>query len=71
MKQAAVADGERHLTPEDLAERFGVPVKTVYDWNSKGTGPRYMKIGRHARYRPADVRAWEIAQYTDGGGEAA
>lgn len=71
MNQAAVADSERHLTPEDLAERFGVPVKTIYDWNSKGTGPRYMKIGRHARYRPADVRAWEITQYADGGGEAA
>ncbi|MEU4823103.1 helix-turn-helix domain-containing protein [Actinomadura sp. NPDC023710] len=71
MEQAAVADGERHLTPEDLSGRFGVPVKTVYDWNSKGTGPRYMKIGRHARYRLADVIAWENDRYAETGGAAA
>ncbi len=49
----------RHLTVEDLAERLGVTPKTVYDWNFKGTGPRYMKIGVHARYALADVVAWE------------
>lgn len=50
---------ERHLTPVDLAERFGVPVKTIYTWNSNGTGPRFMSIGRHTRYRLADVIDWE------------
>ncbi|GAA4098806.1 helix-turn-helix domain-containing protein [Actinomadura miaoliensis] len=62
---------EKHLSIEDLAERYGVPVKTVYDWNSKGTGPRYMKIGRHVRYKLADVITWENARYADNGGEAA
>lgn len=55
--------GERHLSPEDLAEREGVPVATVYQWNRLKTGPRYMRIGRHARYRLADVIAWEDAKY--------
>lgn len=59
------------MTVADLAERFGVPPKTVYDWNSKGTGPRFMKIGRHARYKLADVIAWENARYTETGGTAA
>jgi predicted DNA-binding transcriptional regulator AlpA len=36
-----------------------VPLATVYDWNSKGTGPRYFKAGRHVRYRLADVERWE------------
>lgn len=49
----------KHLTVVDLAEREGVPVATVYGWNSKGCGPPYMKIGRHVRYRLADVIAWE------------
>jgi len=62
---------EKHLTPEDLAERMGVPVKTVYAWNSDGTGPRRMKIGRHVRYRLADVIAWENEQYAETGGTAA
>ncbi len=56
---------DRHLSPEDLADREGVPVATVYQWNRLGTGPRYMRIGGHARYRLADVIAWENARYTD------
>src|SRR5690606_9534282 len=43
---AAVAE-EAHLTIEQLAEREGVAVGTVYGWNSKGGGPRYIKIGKH------------------------
>ncbi|MDL4772917.1 helix-turn-helix transcriptional regulator [Actinomadura xylanilytica] len=62
---------EKHLTPQDLAERENVPLKTVYDWNSKGTGPRYLKVGRGARYRLADVIAWENTRYADQGGTAA
>jgi len=62
---------EKHLTPGDLAEREGVPLKTVYQWNSKGTGPRYMKIGRHVRYRLADVIAWENERYAENRGSAA
>lgn len=50
---------ERHLSVKDLAEREGVPVQTVYTWNSRGTGPRYMSLGKHVRYRMADVITWE------------
>ncbi|MFI7044754.1 helix-turn-helix transcriptional regulator [Streptosporangium sandarakinum] len=63
--EAASAD-EKHLTPEELAEREGVSLQTVYFWNRTGTGPRYMKIGRHCRYRSADVIAWENEQYVGG-----
>ncbi|MFC6370500.1 helix-turn-helix transcriptional regulator [Nonomuraea thailandensis] len=55
----------KHLTPEDLAERMGVPVMTVYAWNSRGGGPRYMKIGKHVRYKLADVEAWENRHYVE------
>jgi len=47
------------MSPEELARREGVPVQTVYGWNKTRTGPRFMKIGRHVRYRVADVIAWE------------
>lgn len=52
-------DKERHLTVEELARRVGVSTHTVYRWNSRGGGPPYMKLGRHARYRLTDVIAWE------------
>jgi predicted DNA-binding transcriptional regulator AlpA len=46
-----------------------LPLATVYQWNSRRDGPPYMKIGRHVRYRLADVEAWEKSRLT--GGEAA
>lgn len=50
---------DQHLSPADLAAREGVPLATIYDWNSKGTGPKYFRAGRHARYRLIDVLKWE------------
>ena len=55
------------LGPKELAAEFGVPVTTVYQWNSKLTGPRAAHIGRHVRYRRADVEAWIAEQYRDAG----
>ena len=45
-------------TVEELAEHVGVPVKTVYEWNSKGTGPKVLKVGRYVRFRWDDIEAW-------------
>lgn len=56
---------EKHLDIEALAEREGVPKRTVERWNSRGGGPRYMKIGRHVRYRLNDVIEWENSRYVD------
>ena len=47
----------RHLTVEDLAERESVSIETVYEWNKRRTGPRYMKIGRYVRFSEPDVIA--------------
>jgi excisionase family DNA binding protein len=46
------------LSPEGLAELLGVSVATCYAWRYKGTGPRSIKVGKHLRYRRADVDAW-------------
>ena len=56
---------ERHLSPEELARREGVPLATVYKWNSENTGPRRLKIGKHVRYRLSDVEAWEAQHLSD------
>jgi excisionase family DNA binding protein len=42
----------------ELAEYLGVPLATVYRWNYLGTGPQRLVIGRHVRYRRADVERW-------------
>lgn len=48
----------RLLTSEDLAEYLGVPVATIYKWRERGGGPPGIRVGRHTRYDPADVRRW-------------
>jgi excisionase family DNA binding protein len=53
-----VSDVEKLLTLQQLAELLGVPEATVYQWRSKGYGPRGLRVGKHVRYRPSDVEKW-------------
>jgi hypothetical protein len=55
------AEREQLLTNEELAERANVTIATVRGWRYHGNGPRALKLGRHVRYRLADVLAWEEA----------
>jgi predicted DNA-binding transcriptional regulator AlpA len=56
---------ERWLSRQELADRYGLPVKTLAQWASKGTGPRYARMGRHVRYRLSDVIDWETKRVDD------
>ncbi|WP_423793504.1 helix-turn-helix transcriptional regulator [Mycobacterium nebraskense] len=56
---------DRWLSRQELADRYGLPVKTPAGWASKGKGPRYAKFGKHVRYRLSDVLAWERQQFAD------
>lgn len=51
----------RHLTTGELAERLGggLSPETVKRWRRTGDGPKFIRVGRHVRYRLADVEAWE------------
>lgn len=59
------APADRLLSTEALAEYLGVPIKTVYTWNSEGSGPRRIRVGKHVRYRRSDVDAWLDARAID------
>ena len=48
----------RLLTINEVAELLGVPVATIYRWRHVGDGPPGYRIGRHVRYRRADVETW-------------
>lgn len=50
--------GRPLATPREIADYCGVPLQTVYKWSSAGTGPRFMKVGRHLRARWTDVEKW-------------
>ncbi|MCZ7532822.1 MAG: helix-turn-helix domain-containing protein [Acidimicrobiia bacterium] len=49
---------DKLLTVKDLAEYLGVPVATIYAWRSHREGPPGFRVGRHVRYRWADVERW-------------
>lgn len=51
-------NAQQFLSPEGLAEYLGLPLGTIYTWRQRGTGPRGIKVGRHVRYRRADVERW-------------
>lgn len=53
---------DRLLTAQEVADFLGVPVATLYSWRHKHEGPRGFRVGRHVRYRAADVEAWLEAQ---------
>ena len=59
-----MSETDQLMTLDDVAEYLKVAKATLYSWRCKNentgpeTGPRAIKIGRHVRYRPADVEAW-------------
>ncbi len=53
---------DRLWTIRDVAQYLGVPVQTLYQWRSRGYGPKGVRIGRHVRYRSDDVRSWVADQ---------
>lgn len=48
----------------ELASYLGVPVSTIYDWRTRGQGPRAHRFGKHLKFALSDVQAW-IAEQRD------
>lgn len=62
--------GVKHLTEEELADRWGVEPVVVARKRKSGTGPKYLLVtkGRTKqtiRYRLADVEAYEESLAVD------
>jgi len=49
-------------TPETLATYLGVPLSTIYSWNSSCYGPPLVKLGNLVRYTYEDVEIWLARQ---------
>jgi excisionase family DNA binding protein len=53
------------LTVEDLADYLGVSIATLYQWRHRQQGPTGFRVGRHVRYRWADLQEWIEDQLQD------
>lgn len=51
-KQAAL------ISDQEVAERLGVSPWTLRAWRSQRVGPRWIKVGSLARYRPEDIEGY-------------
>lgn len=50
---------DRLWTSEDVCRYLNLKSKRLLDqWAYLGKGPSYIKVGKHRRYRPADVEEW-------------
>jgi len=55
---AGLLDRDGLISPPELAAFLSIPPATLRQWRYLGVGPRSLRVGRHARYDPADVRRW-------------
>lgn len=49
---------QKLMTINDVAEYLGIPRNTLYQWRTKGYGPRGVRMGKYVRYRPDDIETW-------------
>jgi len=57
--------GDRLLSVDELADYLEVPVKTIYTWRHRNTGPKGFRVGKHLRFRWRDVQAWVSERIAD------
>lgn len=50
--------GNKLMDQHEVAEYLGISAKTLEYYRWKKVGPRYLKIGKLARYRKCDVVAY-------------
>ena len=48
----------QYMTTEEVAEYLSIPLNTIYQWRTRGSGPRASRVGRHLRWVRADVDRW-------------
>lgn len=46
------------LDQRQVATLLGVSTKALERWRLVGKGPKWLRCGRLARYRPEDLEAW-------------
>jgi excisionase family DNA binding protein len=56
---------DRLLTPEQVAEKLGVKLCTIYQWTHEGYIP-YVKLGRLVRFDLKAIEKWIAEKSTQG-----
>ena len=56
-----MSETKRFLTPAEVSARYdgGISVRTLANWRSAGTGPKFTKLGGAVRYPIEEIVKWE------------
>ena len=57
------------FTEHELAERWGMSIRTLQDWRRKGIGIAYLKLNSAIRYPYEAVEKYEAENMKNVGGE--
>jgi predicted DNA-binding transcriptional regulator AlpA len=49
---------DRLLDTDEVAEYLGIPPNSLKMWRYRRTGPPWLKLGRHVRYRLTAIEQW-------------
>jgi hypothetical protein len=66
-RAARAARGSPFLSPQQAAHFLGLSVRTLQEYRSAGSGPRYRRHSRHIRYHIDDLERWsrQVAEAGD------
>jgi len=60
LMKTTVPQGQRRVLNEhELAERWGISIKTLQRWRCMALGPRFLKLGNRVGYRLEDIEQYE------------
>ena len=68
-RAARARGGTPFLSPEQAAFYLSLSVRTLQEYRSAGTGPRFRRHSRHVRYHIDDLDAWSKRLGEAGGDE--
>lgn len=58
VKPQGVQDGPEFMRPAEVSAALGIPLSTLANMRTGGTGPAFSKQGKSVFYRREDVRKW-------------
>lgn len=56
---------DKLITTKELAEFLGCSEYTIVQYRAKGTGPKFLRLGRLIRYRIPDLEQWLTTKITE------
>jgi len=63
-RDAGLLERDQLITTAELSAFLSIPTSTLRQWSYLGTSPKALRVGRHLRYEPTEVRRWLAEECT-------